>query len=213
MALLRPPGRQAPCLTRGFAPRLTAGLPLPEGNISKRVGRVKPVVLCFRLPPLFGGYQDLGSLGIVDPKVIVTLVFFLSRTSHRVVAVRHLFEPRGPMMTVPLHSRRNGGGCPIINAVRRPVSYPGSPPHAMLAQDFEVIDLVSPDVVHDLGQAPRRGHAGNLLPLASLHEPEPRPKGAGAPGGLRPRAAHRCAAFSAEIRVSPNPVSMTITRC
>jgi hypothetical protein len=29
-----------------------------------------------------------------------------------------------------------------MNAVRRPVSCPGSPPHAMLAQDFEVIDLL-----------------------------------------------------------------------
>jgi len=88
-------------------------------------------------------------------------------------------------MTVPLHPQRNEGGCPIITAVRRPVAYPGSPPHATPTQDLEVIALVSPDVIHDLGQPPSQGHAGDLLALPLLNGPEPGPQGSRPAARLR----------------------------
>src|SRR5215470_5464339 len=70
-------------------------------------------------------------------------------------------------------------------AVRRPCQRPSSPPHDTATDDGEVVALMLPDVIDDLGEAAREGHARDLLAAAFLDGMEPCAQGAGAADGLR----------------------------
>src|SRR5215470_4013710 len=70
-------------------------------------------------------------------------------------------------------------------AVRRPCQRPSSPPHDTATDDGEVVALMLPDVIDDLGQAARERHARDLLAAPFLDGMEPGAQGARAAGGLR----------------------------
>lgn len=61
------------------------------------------------------------------------------------------------------------GSCPIRFSVRRPCQQASSPPHDTMAGDGEVVALLRPDVIDDLREAVRQGHASDVAATALLY--------------------------------------------